>query len=576
MLHSPQVRRSAGKSTNRKAPSVLLTKVSKTDSTLLIRDFLECVDSPRALTVWLLYTAGEHRQIVELTIDPLQYEDADSFRDDYAATKFLSKCVGLNTGIDLREVAIASAEEAELRCLETNKSLRNLRDFPGVNPALNAKLFAAQRCIADILGPLPTSFQDVGWSRGRTSAASGDEVASVYKYTSRPDVTLSGWKDALHLIQSSPLWGASVLNADGPVSVLPRAFTIVEGNTMITVPKSAKTDRVICYEPHMNIRLQLAVGSYIRHRLSKRGINLNDQSINQKRALEGSITGLLSTIDLSMASDTLSAELVFQLLPIDWAVKLDQLRSRYTLWPDGETRLNEKFSSMGNGFTFELESLIFYALSSVVTSNVSVYGDDIILPTEAFDEVSNLLELAGFALNKRKSFSTSHFRESCGMDAFSGVNCTPVYLRSLPKALEDVVKLHNAIRAWCTRGQKPLVRFHRMLLKWRNIHTCLHGPSGYGDGHFHVDFETACPQRADFGVDGWWFQTYIRVSRINRLYGDRVSGRFSDEFAFGALCTALGPKAGSAYGQTVDRKQWFYTKTRALANFHWPSITWVL
>lgn len=574
MLHSPIAvsnRKSRVKTMNH--PELLL-KVSSDDSNRLIRDFLEALDSPRALTVWLLFKHGEHRDLVELVIDPMQYNDPEKYRVDHAATKFLSKCIGLKTGIDLKKQAITSAEEAESRCRLTNESLRNLRDNPGVNPALNAKLFAAQRLIADILGPLPPSFVDSGWSRGRTSAAFGDEIASIYKYASRPDVTVSAWGSALRLIQASPLWGASVLEADGPVSVLPRALTIVEGNTMITVPKSAKTDRVICYEPHMNIRLQLSVGSYLKRRLFKRGINLSDQSINQRRALQGSITGDLATIDLSMASDTLSAELVFQLLPIDWAVMLDLLRSRYTLWPDGSLRMNEKFSSMGNGFTFELESLIFYALASVETSNVSVYGDDIIMPTEAFERVSNLLKDVGFSVNLRKSYHESYFRESCGCDAFSGLDCTPVYLRRLPKTREDVLKLHNAVRAWCGRGGKPLRRFESFMKVWRNIHTCPHGPSGYGDGHYHVDFDDLCP-RAGHQLDGWWFKTFIRVSRVNRLYGDRVSGRFSDKFSFAALCTALGPKhSESVVDQSVDRRQWHYKKERVLANFIWPTIVW--
>lgn len=552
----------------------ILERVSSSDADKLIYDYLAALGSPRALTVWLLYSQGEHSDVVKLVSDPLQYNDADKFRVDHAATKFLSKCVGLKTGIDLKAVALASAEEAELRCRETNSRLREMRRFPGVNPALDAKFFRAQRIIADTLGPVPDVFQDVGWSRGRTSAAFGDEVASIYKYASRPDVTVHARHSATELVRGSPSWGASVLNADGPVSVLQSAFTVVTGNTMITVPKSAKTDRVICYEPHMNIRLQLAVGSYIRKRLLKRGINLNDQSINQRRAREGSLSGDLATIDLSMASDTLALELVYELLPIDWALKLDQLRSRYTLWPDGSTRKNEKFSSMGNGFTFELESLIFYALASAVTENVSVFGDDIIMPSGAFEEVSNLLVESGFVVNKTKSYAVSYFRESCGNDCFGGSVCTPVYLRRLPKTREDVVKLHNAVRRWCSEGETSR-HWMLMLRKWRNIHTCHLGPSGYGDGHYHVDFEDCTPRRAEHELDGWWFKTYTRVSRVNTLYGDRVSGRFSDAFSYAALCTALGPKSTrSVVDASVDRRQMFYKQSRVLASFTWPTIVW--
>lgn len=554
----------------------MLAKVSKKDCDRIIFDYLSALGSPRALTVWLLYSQGSHSELVKLACDPLWYDlDPEKFRLDYAATKFLSKCVGLNTGIDLKEVALASAEEAELHCQETNKRLRRLRRFPGVNPALHGNFFRAQRIIADILGPLPDSFEDVGWSRGRTSAAFGDEVASIYKYASRPDVTVSALGLASRLVRGSPLWGASVLNADGPASVLQSAFTIVEGNTLITVPKSAKTDRVICYEPHMNIRLQLAVGSYIRRRLLKRGINLNDQSINQRRAREGSLSGDLATIDLSMASDTLALELVYELLPIDWALALDQLRSRYTLWPDGSNRRNEKFSSMGNGFTFELESLIFYALASAVSENVSVFGDDIIMPTANFEKVSNLLEQSGFLVNTTKSYGTSYFRESCGGDYFCGLVCTPVYLRRLPKAREDVVKLHNATRHWCSGVLRPPYYWCMLLRRWRDVHTNHLGPSGYGDGHYHVDFEDCTPRRADFELDGWWFKTFVLVSRVNRLYGDRVSGHFPDGFGYAACCVSLGPRSvRSVFDASTDRRQFHYKQARVLANFTWPTVVW--
>lgn len=100
----------------------------------LILDYLESLGTPRALTAWMLYRYGEHRQLVGLAIDPLLYENAERFRRDYAATKFLSKCSGLKTGIDLKEVAIASAMQAEQLCLETNSRLRGFRDGSVRNP----------------------------------------------------------------------------------------------------------------------------------------------------------------------------------------------------------------------------------------------------------------------------------------------------------------------------------------------------------------------------------------------------------------------------------------------------------
>lgn len=542
----------------------------------LICEYLEGLDCPRALTVWLCYKYGSHRTIVELTSNPLWFcdDDADSFRRYHAATKFLSKCRGLRTEIDTKEVALASAVQAEDLCKLTNARLRKFNSTENVSSPFHAILFRAQTIVSKILGVLPQSFEDVGWSKGRTSSSFGAEIASIHKYASRADVTRGASLKALCLLRLSPHWGASVISADAPCSVLLGALTQVKGNTLITVPKSAKTDRTICYEPHMNIRLQLAVGSFIRRRLSKHGVRLEDQSINQRRAQIGSITDLFATIDLKMASDTLASELVYTLLPIDWALMLNDLRSEYTTWPDGSCKKNEKFSSMGNGFTFELESLIFYALSSAVTEDVSVYGDDIIVPTQSFKDVSDILEFCGFSLNMAKSFAASPFRESCGADYFGGVDVTPVYLRELPKLTEHVVKFHNAIRSFCSRAVKPVRKWEVLLRSWRDVHTCHHGPSGYGDGHYHVDFDAATP-RAAFDIDGWWFKTYIPVYRDNKLYGDRLSGSFPDRISSAALCSALGPRsARSLWDLSVDRRLWVYRQHRALAHFEWPVIVW--
>ena len=73
-------------------------------------------------------------------------------------------------------------------------------------------------------------------------------------------------------------------------------------------------------------------------------------------------------------------------------------------------------SPMGNGFTFELETLLFYALTMAVCGKgnfvrVSVYGDDIICPTEHAQAVTSILVEAGFQLNLGKSFSSGPFQK---------------------------------------------------------------------------------------------------------------------------------------------------------------------
>lgn len=329
MLHTSkiaQMRQSqnvneSGSKKRRQLPAIL-NRITQSDTSLLVRDFLEAVGSARALTAWLLFSSHEHKQLVELSIDSRNYTDhalnraqcglgagaligrtgawrgPDAFRDDYAATKFLSKCAGLETGINLEAVAIASAIRAEDMCHKTNARLIQEAAGRVVIPDVVSRSFLSVTAkIASILGNVPTSFQDVGWSRGRTSSAYGDACAGLFKYSSRLDVTLSARSRGLDLVQQCPNWGAAVLDSDGPCTVLSQSMTVVRGNTMITVPKNAKTDRVICYEPHVNIRLQRQVGEYMSSRLRKHGVVLNDQTINQRRARLASKTGHLATLD---------------------------------------------------------------------------------------------------------------------------------------------------------------------------------------------------------------------------------------------------------------------------------------
>jgi len=547
--------------------------VSKEDFDEFCCRFLELLDSPVALGVWLRYKHGEHADLVKAKVNPLDYPSPDAFRRDYAAVRFFSKFTGLTTGIDKKQVALQSATIAEELCKETN--LRLLRYRAGSERNIfEAEFFRTKNLIARILGPLPASFKDVGWSPGRTTSAWGEALSSVHKYASRPDVTWSAQLKALALLRTSPNWAAAILDSDGPCSILRCALNVVEGNVLITVPKNAKTDRVICYEPHLNLRLQLQVGSYMKHRLKRAGVDLTDQSINQRRAAYAAKHGSLATIDLSMASDTLSRELVFELLPIDWALYLDDIRSKRTIWPDGSVRENQKFSSMGNGFTFELESLIFYALMKSVTDNVSVFGDDIIIPTPAYERAFGLLNAAGFQVNTEKSYSYGPFRESCGYDAFAAVNVTPVYLRDLPRSTLDWVKIHNRVRDWVSRDFVPEIRFAD-LLKWMRLtHTHFHGPQGYGDGHYHVNFEEATPNRAPFGLEGWWYKSVTLVARSSRLYGDRVHGHFSGRFSYAALCAATGPKRSfDTVVATADRRLVTYVTIRSLAT-SWPTVNY--
>jgi hypothetical protein len=172
----------------------------------------------------------------------------------------------------------------------------------------------------------------------------------------------------------------------------------------------------------------------------------------------GSLNGSLATLDLSSASDSISYELVSLLMPPCWFTILDEVRSPI-VDIDGEEHKCEMFSSMGNGFTFELESLLFYALAKATAyftrtrGKISVYGDDIIVPVQMAEHLTQVLDYFGFSLNPEKSFWSGPFRESCGGHYHLGEDITPFFIRKPIKTLVDLIHLLNAVRLWCSRGE---------------------------------------------------------------------------------------------------------------------------
>ena len=116
------------------------------------------------------------------------------------------------------------------------------------------------------------------------------------------------------------------------------------------------------------------------------------------------------------------------------------------------------FSSMGNGYTFALETLIFsaavYAVGGELGVDSHVYGDDIILPTILSSKLMKLINACGFIPNEEKSFFESTYtRESCGTDFLKGCNIRPVFLKITLKDqnLFQLCTLHNRLWQWWCR-----------------------------------------------------------------------------------------------------------------------------
>ncbi len=511
------------------------------------RTMCEAINTPRALTAWLLYESREFAQLVALEIDPGNYQKASAFKDDYLVTKFLSKYPGFShEDLDPEGAAYTSFAKYEVMCGMTNDQFKKLEEDPSLwDPTMRSVLLLARRKIASVLKnpDLDRISHSFGWGPGATSSASGSYTAAYIKFAKTLDVTSNALIMGQCCVNSTPSWANLQCSTDESpsveVSVLRTSFNIVRGNEIVFVPKNAKTHRIIAIEPHVNSYLQKGFGSEIRRLLrSVAGVNLNDQTLNQRLAKEGSLTGLLSTIDLSGASDTISSELVRFLLPHRWFSLLDRVRSKQGYLGKDDLWIHyKKFSSMGNGFTFELESLIFWAVCKAVLEinggdqTCNVYGDDIIVPTEHYENVCKVISFCGFQVNSDKSYSSGHFRESCGKDYFLGFDVRPIFQKEALSNVESLYKLVNSVRRYSHDRRNYGFCDKRLLSVW----VCLRDrippdlryliPDGFGDSGIISNFDEAHPHliRPKGGWEGYLFKALIRLP-VKREMRDFAAG----------------------------------------------------
>lgn len=248
------------------------------------------------------------------------------------------------------------------------------------------------------------------------------------------------------------------------------AMTPVQGSILSTVPKNQEKVRTVAKEPLGNMLMQLAAGDYLAGVLATIGLRIDTQQPKNKAlALWGSKSGKLATLDMKSASDMILPELVRALFPREWYDMLMDLRSEYVEVPGkGTVKLN-MISTMGNGFTFPLMTLILTALiygmraqspktkrrTWIDWTNTAVYGDDIIVPTEEAEGLVNVLTGAGFVINLDKSYIEGPFRESCGGDYWNGIDVTPFYITELNTNPQIYVAI-NKVLNYCARHKVTL------------------------------------------------------------------------------------------------------------------------
>jgi len=234
-------------------------------------------------------------------------------------------------------------------------------------------------------------------------------------------------------------------------------------------------------------------------------LNFSSNKRNQDLALKGSRDGSYATLDLKDASDRVPYSLVRLMLahcPNLWAAcdasRSHQARIRKDLCPfvNGKAATRGldiplwRFASMGSALCFPIEAMVFltavmvgiglHSISKIggglgtfydaiswlnakdeikgiasfrqALSQVCIYGDDIIVPTDYAKSVKASLEAFNLKVNTNKTFFTGRFRESCGLDAYDGHRVTPVYIhtdvptsRRQEKEIISTVSLRNQL-----------------------------------------------------------------------------------------------------------------------------------
>lgn len=434
---------------------------------------LGVTDGPDDPVAWQLLTAGSR------SLRPDTFSTAESFRQAYWSDEMWSKYPFALPGVDRTAAALQSFWDAERSCAFFNSELCEFFSRANVAPGFRQVMTRARAILHNLLGDIGITdiAEHARWGPGSSTSLPAKFASPATKWLFSHHVTL----DAVPYVDAFSAWTGWVF----------RDPVVVPGNKVVFVAKNAKTERTIAIEPDWNMFFQLGLGRAIRARLRRVGMLLPEaQERHQALARRGSLDGFLATVDLKGASDSIPLALCEALLPECVLKHVLALRSPCGTLDEKTWFPYEKVSSMGNGFTFELETALFWALSKAVAGHASVYGDDIVVPSTCVGHLAAVFDLCGLTFNSKKSHygERNPFRESCGGHYFKGVDVTPVYIR---KDLTDVHRIAtaNELRKAIDDQHLPQLEamwdaisrgIPRMFRGPKSIDGCLHVPPGGG------------------------------------------------------------------------------------------------
>jgi hypothetical protein len=494
----------------------------------VILGLAEDVGTPRAVSVAILVRYGEWAELQKLRAVWAHYDSSESYWQDNLLTELLRKC-DLPTSVDREQAAIDTFLACERENCRSNARLSRFCPetlyLEDGDEAVYDFICHVRKEVQSVMGNLPDHLVP-RFGQGATYADTGFLVTTPDKMSSRPTV-YSSTRDLLPQWDLT-LWAKSLKEAypwkSDPLTV--------RGNIFFTVPKDGTKFRGCGKEASIPVGYQLDVGRLLKSRLPRIGIDLyGGKATHNLLAREASVTGAYGTVDMSNASDTLCRVLVKLVVRDDWFLLLDSLRARHTRVNGRWFRL-EKFSSMGNGFTFELETIIFACIARTLVrlsggdpGLVKCYGDDLIVPADNVPSLLSALAWFGFQPNMKKSFWEGPFRESCGGDFWEGVPVRGHYLESLPDEPQQWISLANGLRRVCQiDGFVQPERWAKVNRTWRsvlaaiprNIRRCF-GPESLGDIVIHNDDPSTWNLKPLNPGMGWAQQTVVAYVPIPDL-----------------------------------------------------------
>jgi hypothetical protein len=335
------------------------------------------------------------------------------------------------------------------------------------------------------------------------------------------------------------------------------------------------------------------------HPLTKGHVNFHDQTVNQRLALEASRTGKYATVDITEASNSVTRVHVDNTFDdVEILGLLNSLRSRFTRAtimhnaPGGEGSVrevlfaeNRKYAPMGSALCFPVEALFFWAVArstiqfacdrdslrdKMDVNRVWVYGDDLIFTVGYRDLISQVFGELKVKINEAKSFSKGLFRESCGVDAYDGMDVTPICRLStrLPfRHLHNTDSDHaRSLVAWIEYANMFEADGFPAVAKTIRRTVCTQYPSAKSIPRLTTEYSSGGLFWLDY--DGWSVDEYLatmRDERDKRRYF--VSSKSALDPSFDPEVDGVPPSVISfPYYQGKFRRTWFQSSNRYRAD----------